>query len=171
MTPKGPRRGRQPILAQTGTRAERENRVRRRPRQAANRTRPKSNPAQIDPGRASAGRSALLVLDVLDDFRHVVLVLAELGGVFDELLLLFLLLGGSHRLALFDDLGLLDRLDLDLFCDDRLDLLLRHRGNAGAAGLQEGFGIILRAAFRADDLAERLHQIVVARPAARADTL
>src|SRR5262249_56955341 len=87
------------------------------------------------PGRVEAsgnrppGSALLLVLDVLDHLGHVVLVLAELGGVLDQLLLLLLALAFGGGLALFGGLGLL-ALDLDfgLFGHDRRDLLLGHRG-------------------------------------------
>ena len=61
--------------------------------------------------------------------------------------------------------------DLDVIRGDRLDLLLRDGGDAGAARLEERLGIELRTAFRADDVAEPLAEIVIARAATRADAL
>jgi hypothetical protein len=125
--------------------------------------------AMILAGGAPGKRSALLVLvEVLDDFLDVLLVLAELGSILEDLLLLvgFDDILGLRRLGL----GLLG-LGLDLLGGDRLDLLLRHGARPGAARLEEGLGIERRAAFRAGDLAERLAEIVVARAAARADPL
>ncbi len=67
---------------------------------------------------APAGLPLLLVLDVLDDLGHVVLVLAELGGVLDELLLFLLGLafdGCFLALGGFGLLGLGLGLDFGLF--------------------------------------------------------
>src|SRR5712671_8205276 len=52
-------------------------------------------------------RSGFLLLDIVDDFGHVVLVLAELGGVLDQLLLFLVLLERHALFFLF-----LSRLDL-----------------------------------------------------------
>ena len=53
--------------------------------------------------------SVLLLFDILDDLGHVVLVLAEIGGIFEELLVL--LFGFFQRngllLLFFRDIGLL----------------------------------------------------------------
>src|SRR5260370_20027250 len=90
-----------------------------------------SSKGKIAPGSASPPqiRSALLLLDIVDDLGHVVLVLAELGGVFDQLLLfLFGLLEWHRSLLLFLVLGGLDFLGLqigiDLLGGDRRQLLL-----------------------------------------------
>src|SRR3954451_20579539 len=129
---------------------------------------------------AAAVSALLLVLDVLDHLGHVVLVLAELGGVLDHLLLFLLLaLGGGLPLLFLglDRLGVLGRrllglgLGIDLVGGERRHLLLGDRRRAGAAGLEEGLGIEPGLALRALDLADRLAEIVVARPARRADAL
>src|SRR5450755_36888 len=54
----------------------------------------------IRQARSAAVLALLLVLDVFDDLGHVVLVLAELRGVLDQLLfLLFVAVGGDALLA------------------------------------------------------------------------
>src|SRR3954452_3189100 len=119
-----------------------------------------------------ARRLGLLLLDIVDYLGHVVLVLAEFGGVLDQLLFLFL--GFLERDALFlFFLNLLRFLGLEIGIDvlgaDRLQLAFYRRGRPRPAGLQEGFGGKWRAALRADDRVA--HQIVIARAAARADAL
>src|SRR4051812_24434341 len=120
------------------------------------------------PERADSG---LLVLDIVDDFGHVVLVLAKLGGVLDQLLVL--LLGLLKRHILFLLLGCLDIIGFEIGIDvvgaDRLEFFLDRRGRPRPACLQKGLGIEWRAAFRADH--GLAHQVVIARTAARADAL
>src|SRR6202790_3445988 len=88
----------------------------------------RSDPRGAQPGPNRA-RSGFFLLDIVDDLGHVILILAEFGGVLDQLF--FFLLGFFDR-----DAGLV------LFLD-RLDLL--------------GLGIALDAA-RADRLAFLLHR-------------
>src|SRR6516225_10697817 len=47
------------------------------------------------------GGSVFLLLDVLDDLGHVVLVLAQFGGILEELLVLLFSLFQRYRLLLF----------------------------------------------------------------------
>src|SRR5436305_14320679 len=81
----------------------------------------------------------LLVLDVVDDLGHVVFVLAEFGGVFNDLLVLFLGFGerryrGFLFLLVLDRLGLLRfEIGIDVLCTDRFEFALdRRRGSAAA---------------------------------------
>src|SRR3954451_11086211 len=131
---------------------------------------PAAGRPQVSPRQPS--RLGLLLLDIVDHLSHVVLVLAEFGGVLDQLLLLFL--GLFDRDALFllflDRLGLLGlQIGIDVPGADRLQLFLDRRDRARAARLQKRLGIEGRAAFRADDRVAR--KIVIARAAARADAL
>src|SRR5437763_4684455 len=105
--------------------------------------------------------SGFLLLDIVDDFGHVVLVLAEFGGVLDQLLFLLLALLERHCLFLvlrrFDILlGL--GIGFDLLGTDRLQLLLDRRRRPRPPRLQQSFGIERRRTFWADD---RLAQQVV----------
>src|SRR6516225_8017621 len=93
--------------------------------------------------------SVILLLDVLDHFGHIVLILAELGGILKEFL------------------GL--ELGIELLGSDGLDLLLDRRDGTGATRFQKCLRVIGRATFRAD---HRLaQQIVVTSPAARTNSL
>src|SRR5271165_1660233 len=122
------------------------------------------------PRRAAA--SMLLLFDILDDLGHVVLVLAELGSIFEQLLVLLFGFFEGHRLLLFllGGIRLLGfDLGLDLVGADRLELLLDRRRRAGAARPQECLGVKRRGAFRTD---HRLaQQIIVARSATRTNPL
>src|ERR1051326_2503910 len=115
--------------------------------------------------------SALLLLDVVDDLGHVVLVLAEFGGVFDQLFVLFRFLQRSPLLLfLVRTLELFRfKIGIQLLGAHGLELLLDRRGGARAPRAQERLGIEGRRTFRADDRVAQ--QIVVARAAARADAL
>src|SRR3954451_7208834 len=89
------------------------------------------------------GRSGLLLLDIVDDLGHVVLVLAEFGGVLDQLLFLFLGFLEWDALFLFflDLLGFLGlEIGIDVLGADRLQLAFYRRGRPRPAGLYEGFG-------------------------------
>src|SRR5690242_21242512 len=111
--------------------------------------------------------SVLFFLDVFDDLGHVVLVLAELGGVFEQLLVL--LFGFFYRHRLLFLLGGIRLLGFDLGIElvgaDRLQLFFDRRGGAGAARPQKRLRIKGRGAFWTD---HRLaQQIVVTRSATR----
>src|SRR3954463_13165622 len=96
-------------------------------------------------------RLAFLVVDIVDDLGHVVLVLAELGRILDELLVLFLLALARLGLLALGRLGLLGLGNLGLLDLGRLDFLLLGHGRPRAARLQDGFRIVDGAAFRAGD--------------------
>src|SRR5579863_4794118 len=118
--------------------------------------------------------SGLFLFDVVDDLGHVILVLAEFGGILDQLLLLLLGLferdGLRLRLLVLDRFHLLDfDIGIDLLAADRFEFLGDRRRRPRPARPQQRLGIERRAAFRADRRVAQ--QIVVARAAARADTL
>src|SRR5215471_14820455 len=83
--------------------------------------------------------SVLLLLDVFDHLSHVVLVLAKLGSVLEE----FLILLDDLRIFGFD-------IGVELVGTDRLELLLDSRGRACTSRSEEGLRVIWRAAFRAN---------------------
>src|SRR5437764_9611895 len=64
--------------------------------------------ANWPPALVNAWSALLLVLDVLDDLGHVVLVLAELRGILDELLFFLLGLALGRGFLALDCFGLLD---------------------------------------------------------------
>src|SRR6516164_10087920 len=109
----------------------------------------------------------LLLLDVFDNLGHVVLVFAELGGIFEQLFILLFGFFDRHRLLfVFGRIRLLRLgLGVELVGPDRLQLLLDRRGGARPARSQERLRIKGRAAFWAD---HRLaQQIVITRSATR----
>ena len=114
----------------------------------------------------------LLLFDILDHLGHVVLVLAEIGGVFEEfLVLLFGFFQRDGLLLFFRDIGLLGLdIGIELLLDlDRLDLSFDRCRRPRAARFQKRLGVVGSAAFRAD---HRLaQQIVVPGAAARANPL
>src|SRR6516225_8355740 len=114
--------------------------------------------------------SVILLLDVLDHFGHIVLILAELGGILKEFLVLLLGFFERNRFFLLHDVGLLGlELGIELLGSDGLDLLLDRRDGTGATRFQKCLRVIGRATFRAD---HRLaQQIVVTSPAARTNSL
>src|SRR6516165_7192789 len=121
------------------------------------------------------GGSVFLLLDVLDDLGHVVLVLAQFGGILEELLVLLFSLFQRYRRLLLLFL-LLDRFrffgfefGVELVGANRLQLLFNRRRRAGAARFQERLRVKRSAAFRADD--RLAHQIVVAGTATRTNPL
>src|SRR5438309_9945881 len=96
-----------------GSDARREIRNTGAPRQAENR------------GSGACAGSVLLFLDVLDHLGHVVLVLAEFGGVLEKLLVLLFRLFERHRLLLVRRIGLFGfGVGIELVGADRLELLL-----------------------------------------------
>src|SRR5215468_4621528 len=110
-----------------------------------------------EPGRAIqakktvfAAASGLVLVDLLDHLRHVAVVLAELGSVLDQVLLI-LLTALDHQVGVLD-LGIgLDQVDLRLALARRLGLHLLRDDGAAAPRLQRRLRIMHRAAFRADD--------------------
>src|SRR5215831_7912209 len=100
-------------------------------------SRPAGFKRKLDRGRAALGSALLALVDLLDDLGHVVLVLAELGGVLQDLFLLL-----AHLL-----LGQLDIGHLGL--DGRRFLWGGRR--PAAAWRLAGLGLIDCLALRADD--------------------
>src|SRR5215472_3832796 len=115
--------------------------------------------------------SVLLVLDIFDHLGHVVLILAELGGILKQFLVFFLGFFERNRfLFLLDDVGLLGlEFGIELLASDRLELLLDRRNRARTARFQKRLGVIRRAAFRADH--GFAQQIVVTGATARTNSL
>src|SRR6516164_3054851 len=119
----------------------------------------------------AAPASVFLLLDVLDHLGHIVLILAELGGILKELLvLLFGFLDRNRFVFLLHDVGLLGlELGVEFPRSNRIELLLSRRDRTGATRFQKRFRVIRRATFRADHgLAQ---QIVVTGSAARTNSL
>src|ERR1700746_1904030 len=119
------------------------------------------------------GGSVFLLLDVLDDLGHVVLVLAQLGGILEELLVLLFGFFQRHGLLLFLLLGGVRffgfEFGVELVGANRLQLLFNRRRRAGAARFQERLRVKRSAAFRAED--RLAHQIVVTGTATRTNPL
>src|SRR5712671_5940441 len=131
-------------------------------RQAENRCR-KSPPSPIR-------LSVLLLFDVLDHLGHVVLVLAKLGGILEEFLVLLFGFLQRNRFLLLGGIGLFGfELGIELVGAGRLEFLLDWRRGARAPRLQKGFRIKRSAAFRANHRIAQ--QIVVAGPATRTNPL
>src|SRR5579863_9594088 len=129
-------------------------------------------PQQAENRRPGSG---FLLLDIVDDLGHVVLVLAEFGGVLDQFLVLLFLLGLLERYG-FLFLLTLDHLDIlgveigiEFAGGDRRQRLLDRRRRPRAPRLQKRLGVERRRAFRADHRV--VQQIVIAGAAARADAL
>src|SRR5216683_1291080 len=123
------------------------------------------------PPPSQLAASALLLLDVLDYLGHVVLVLAELGCIFEQLFVLFF--GLFERDGLFFllyDISLVGlKIGIELLGSDGPELLLDRRRGTCTARFQKRLRIIRRITFRTDHgLAQ---QIVVARPAGRTNPL
>src|SRR6516165_12211242 len=115
--------------------------------------------------------SVLLLLDILDDLGHVVLILAELGGILEQFLVfLFGFFERNRFLFLLDNVGLLGlQLGIELLGFNWLELLLDRRDRTSPTRFQKRFRVIGRAAFRADH--GFAQQIVVAGAAARTNSL
>jgi len=115
--------------------------------------------------------SVLLLFDVLDHLGHIVLILAELGGILKEfLVLLFGFFERNRLLFLLHDVGLLGlEFGIELLCSDGLELFLNRRDGTGTTRFQKRLRVIGRATFRADH--GFAQQIVVAGSAARTNSL
>src|SRR6516164_1391178 len=115
--------------------------------------------------------SVLLLLDILDHLGHIVLILAELGGILKEfLVLLFGFFERNRLLFLIHDVGLLGlELGIELLCSNGLKLLLNRRDGTGTTRFQKRLRVIGRATFRADH--GFAQQIVVPDSAARTNSL
>src|SRR5271166_613900 len=115
--------------------------------------------------------STLLLLDVLDHLSHVVLILAELGSVLEQfLVLLFGVFKRNRFFFLLHDVRVLVlELGIELLGGDRVDLLLNRRDRTRAAGFQKRLRIIGRATLRANN--GFAQQIVVTGSAARTNSL
>src|SRR6185437_12455700 len=122
-----------------------------------------------------------ILVDVLDHLGHIVFVLAELGGIFEDFFLFLLAFGLLGVFLLGLGLGIirqggigLRRLGNFFGAKIRLDLLIGHRlgdrrGGARAPRLEQRLRIERRAAMRADDRVAP--HVVIARAAIRAQPL